>query len=248
MGMHALFMEQGGVGPQLQSLLHLTAPKMILSFLTDTSHDIHQRLANEFAGKAASLDPREKPRLKTHITTQWTDALREQGVNVTGPEPARIRLDSDAKTTGKFIVIHPGSGGRAKCWPLERFMDVADALNDHEIRWMLGPAECERDPDLHARLKGRIQHRGESLIIDEDLFNAARQPAGAALYLGNDSGMTHLAAALGIRTVAVFGPTDPRVWRPLGEHVQIIAPPEPTDIINVETDRVKHICIEQMIE
>jgi heptosyltransferase III len=250
-GLHALFSDAGGVGPRLQSLLHLTAPKLILSFLSDTAHEIHHRLVEAVAGRVASLDPRPKEGDGRHITARWTDALRKQGVNVADPEPAHIRIDQheqDAAPSGKRVIIHPGSGGRAKCWPLERFMAVADTLRDFEIHWMLGLAECERDPQHHARLQERTAHRSETLIVEDDLLDAARHLAGAALHVGNDSGMTHLAAALGTPTVAIFGPTDPRIWRPLGDHVQIISPSQPTDIIHVETERVSSICIEQTTE
>ena len=47
------------------------------------------------------------------------------------------------------------------------------------------------------------------------------------LYVGNDSGMTHLAAAIRLPTVAIFGTTDPHMWRPLGDHVRIVSPAEP---------------------
>lgn len=250
-GLHALFSDAGGVGPRLQSLLHLTAPKLILSFLSDTAHQIRRRLGEAVAGPVVSLDPRPKEGDGRHITAQWTDALRKQGLNVADPEPAHIRIDpdeQDAGPSGKRVIIHPGSGSRAKCWPLERFMAIADTWRDFSIHWMLGPAECERDPQHHARLRERTAQRSETLIVEDDLLHAARHLAGAALYVGNDSGMTHLAAALGTPTVAIFGPTDPRVWRPLGDHVHIISPSQPTDIIHVETEHVSSICIEQTTE
>ncbi|MBI4871613.1 MAG: glycosyltransferase family 9 protein [Candidatus Riflebacteria bacterium] len=65
----------------------------------------------------------------------------------------------------------------------------------------------------------------------------ARELAGAALHVGNDSGPTHLAAALGTPTIAIHGPTDPAVWAPRGRHVQALAPrpgsawPEPDEVL-----------------
>ena len=61
------------------------------------------------------------------------------------------------------------------------------------------------------------------VVYEEDVGEAASLVAGADVYLGNDAGMTHVAAALGVTTLAVFGPTDPHVWRPLGPRVSVIA-------------------------
>lgn len=110
------------------------------------------------------------------------------------------------------VVIHPGSGGRYKNWPLDCFTSLAEALqaDGHAVTWCAGPAEAEwRFPEPVDCL------RSESLV------ELGRVLAGARLYVGNDSGITHLAAAVGCPTVAVFGPTNPRVWAPLGKHVAV---------------------------
>ena len=59
----------------------------------------------------------------------------------------------------------------------------------------------------------------------------------AHVFIGNDSGPSHLAAAVGTPTVAIFGPTDPRTWGPVGENVRIIAPPSGNalDAVSVST-------------
>ena len=56
----------------------------------------------------------------------------------------------------------------------------------------------------------------------DDLYELAQWLARARLYIGNDSGITHLAAAVGTPVVAVFGPTDPAVWGPRGDHVRVV--------------------------
>ncbi len=228
-GLHTLFGEDGGaLDPRLQSLLHLTAP-VVLNFLSDADHAIHRRLAETMPrGRVISVDPRppidaEHPR---HITQCWTDAIRAQGISIGEAAPVRVDRASDTsrEETSKQrpIVIHPGSGGRGKCWPLKRFLQLADGLNEYAIDWMLGPAELEREPEMHALLKQRVVEHGGRLIVEEDLQCAADHVARAKLYVGNDAGMTHLAAVLGVSTVALFGTTDPRVWRPFGEHVHAI--------------------------
>jgi len=115
------------------------------------------------------------------------------------PEDAGIREPAD------YAVIHPFSGSPAKNWPLERFRALACGLERRlAVRWCAGP----QDP----RLPGAVRI--------EDLYRLACWISGARVYIGNDSGITHLAAATGIPVLALFGPSDPAVWAPRGEHVR----------------------------
>lgn len=105
-----------------------------------------------------------------------------------------------------FAVIHPFSGSPRKNWPLDRFRALAAALEPTlPVRWCAGPD----DPPLHNALRF------------DDLYQLACWLARARLYIGNDSGITHLAAAVGTPVLALFGPTDPAVWGPRGTHVRI---------------------------
>jgi heptosyltransferase III len=102
------------------------------------------------------------------------------------------------------VIIHPFSGSRNKNWPLERFCALAGELRCH-VEWIAGPEE-DFPGALHF----------------ENLRDLAQHIAGARLYVGNDSGITHLAAALGVPTLALFGPTDPQVWSPRGKQVAVL--------------------------
>lgn len=111
------------------------------------------------------------------------------------------------------VLIHPGSGGAWKNWPLDMFAEVADALNaiGRTIEWIRGPAELE------------LRYPKQARILEvSSVVTLARQLSNAKLYIGNDSGITHLAAACGCRTVAVFGATNANVWAPKGKHVMVV--------------------------
>jgi ADP-heptose:LPS heptosyltransferase len=104
-------------------------------------------------------------------------------------------------------VIHPFSGSPRKNWPLERFRELARRLERLlPVEWCAGPEE-----DL-----------AEAKRFD-DLYALACWLAGARLYAGNDSGVTHLAAAAGAPVVALFGPTSPRMWAPRGARVRVVS-------------------------
>ena len=237
-GMHTLFSEENALDDRLAE--RLRSASLVLSFFGGPAETTHHRLSAATTARVVSVDPRPMPETLAagrHVSEQWASSVREQGLAIGDLRPAPIRIDkardephsgSLGETPGvprKHVIVHPGSGGRGKCWPVERFMAMVDEMNDVSIAWMLGPAECEPGDDRFKKLHERIRQRGEELIVELDLLAAARRIAQADLFIGNDSGMTHLAAALGIRTLAVFTTTDPRVWRPLGDHVTVITPP-----------------------
>ena len=114
------------------------------------------------------------------------------------------------------LVIHPFSGSARKNWPLSLYQQLAAQL-PLSVEWLAGPAE-----EL------------EDAVRFSDLGDLARWLRGAQAYLGNDSGITHIAAALGIPTLALFGPTDPRVWCSRGVHVRHLKH-EPLAELSVET-------------
>ena len=102
-------------------------------------------------------------------------------------------------------IIHPFSGSARKNWPLDRFRELAEQL-PLAVEWCAGPEE-----DLPGAI--RIP----------DLYDLACRLAAAQVFIGNDSGIAHLAAAAGTPVVALFGPTDPRVWAPRGDRVRVVA-------------------------
>jgi heptosyltransferase III len=106
-----------------------------------------------------------------------------------------------------FAVIHPFSSAARKNWPLERFEELARKLAPTlTVQWCRGP----EDPPL------------KGAVVIEDLYELACWLARASLYIGNDSGITHLAAAVGTPVLALFGPaSNPAVWGPRGGNVRL---------------------------
>ncbi len=133
----------------------------------------------------------------------------------------------------KLVVIAPGSGGVGKCWHLDNFLAVAEelTLRGIEVVFLLGPAELERfTPPLRgagfsaatpAVLLRKIEAAGARCLTDLPLTDVCGLLSCADGFVGNDSGITHLAAGLGVRTIAVFGPSDPALYRPIGPAVTV---------------------------
>jgi heptosyltransferase-3 len=121
----------------------------------------------------------------------------------------------------KLVVIQPGSGGLHKCWHLDNFLAVAQKLNSEgiEVIFLLGPAELDRFSNVAIKKIGGIAKYFRDLSLEQELELLGHANA----FIGNDSGITHLAAGLGVRTLAIFGPTNPAVYRPIGPDVTIFA-------------------------
>lgn len=122
---------------------------------------------------------------------------------------------------GRKLIIHPGSGAERKNWPLASFIDVAERIRSsgRAVEFVLGEAEQERLSQQEIARMSAVAPVRVCATLDE-LANAI---LGAGAYLGNDSGPTHLAAMLGRKTVALFGPaSDPAAWAPVGPAVQVL--------------------------
>ncbi|MBN1671438.1 MAG: glycosyltransferase family 9 protein [Kiritimatiellae bacterium] len=140
---------------------------------------------------------------------------------------------------GPWLAIHPGSGSARKNWPPEMFAQVADripnALPACRPVLIFGEADGQPAQNLQRLLPRTVSLSGLDLLT---LASALTHCAG---YLGNDSGVTHLAAMLGVPVVALFGPTDPDVWGPRGRRVCILKSAER------RADGLKEIAVDQVL-
>ena len=114
------------------------------------------------------------------------------------------------------VLLHPGAGAAWKCWPAERFAAVGEALRERGRRVALieGPADRSAVTAVQARA-----NRPFPVLAPLPVRSLGAILTLAPCYVGNDSGVTHLAGASGTPAIALFGPTDPASWRPLGDAV-----------------------------
>ncbi len=124
----------------------------------------------------------------------------------------------------RLIILHPGSGGKRKCWPLEHYLALAGRMvcrRESFVVMLSGPVEdsvTRNKIDAFAEAHDNALHvRNEELVVVAALLNSC------SLYIGNDSGISHLAGAVNRNVIALFGPTDPHVWKPLGDRVRVIS-------------------------
>ncbi|MCM8784719.1 MAG: glycosyltransferase family 9 protein [Candidatus Omnitrophica bacterium] len=152
--------------------------------------------------------PVKKEKLNIHITDYLLEPLKkifnQNFIN---------SVSFNLKTKGEFFVIHPGSGSKNKNWPKEKFLKLIENLKN--IKLILGPAEEDEIEFWRKNFKDEI-------FFNIDIDNILKIAEKTIAYIGNDSGFTHLFSFLGVKTVAIFGPTSPFIWGPRGENVKIV--------------------------
>jgi ADP-heptose:LPS heptosyltransferase len=129
-----------------------------------------------------------------------------------------------------LVMLHPGSGGRSKNWPVGRFVALADQLarqRNATVVATFGPADAEARASFAA---------DTAVLLDSPpLLELSGLFSRSALYVGNDSGISHLAGLSGAPSLVLFGPTEPMLWQPLGRTVVSLRR-EPLE--SLELDRV----------
>lgn len=194
--------------------------RRILLFSSSTR--LRENLEKLTSSTVHMIPPRPEPARRIHVV----DFLVQRLTGLIGPcggappawSPATVEAHRGPK---RRILIHPGSGSRRKNWPLENFIHVYRALHRRSasVRWVLGPAEAHMAQAL--KNAGVVE---TDVYSNDDLIRFCRRLPDADLFLGNDGGLGHLAAFLGTPVMAIFGPSDPVRWRPVGADVTVLSP------------------------
>ena len=116
----------------------------------------------------------------------------------------------------RLIAVHPGSGSRQKNWPLARWIELCTWLTrEHRAELLLITGEADPAAATALASFGTPAHR-------RPLRELVPLLAQCRFFLGHDSGISHLAAACGVPSLLLFGPTDPATWAPPGPHVRVL--------------------------
>ena len=127
------------------------------------------------------------------------------------------------KKRDRLVVVHPGSGGMNKCWPLKNYIFLIQSLAGDPHIWCVvlsGQAEPQEAISALHELAANNPHVNH--LHQEPLSHVAAVLSMADHYLGNDSGISHLAGAMHCRGTVLFGPTDPQIWRPVYQGIEVI--------------------------
>jgi len=142
---------------------------------------------------------------KVHTAEHIASAMFYLGAPRDEVPRARLFAEPPPPAPRPYAVIHPLASSPEKTWPAERFLGIARRLAEEwglETVFIAGPGEDLSAFRPHRGLAGAPLGEVKSLL------------AGASLFIGNDSGPAHMAAALGLPVLVIFGDSDPQVWRP----------------------------------
>lgn len=130
----------------------------------------------------------------------------------------------------KILGVGPTANWLAKTWPADRFIEIVKMFPDHRIAVFAAPGE-----ELAANevLNSVPADKRIDVIAKADPGTVAAAIARCDFYIGNDSGLMHCAAATGVKTLGLFGPSYPHLYRPWGAHCDFVRTPEPyNELIN----------------
>ena len=177
-----------------------------------------------------------------HAARRWARPLEELDLILSVPAARLYPAEADRAFAREFqladatIAIHPGSGSASKNWPLENWLWLIGRLlgkGEASILVVGGEADQAQISTLRAAFPDRVRF-AENLT----LVNLAAVLEQCAFFVGHDSGISHIAAAVGTRCLLLFGPSDPAVWAPGNSNVRVLRAPsgrmadlQPTEVL-----------------
>jgi heptosyltransferase-3 len=159
---------------------------VVISYLHDPHHVLHDNLKRCGVAVLLAVSPLIERR---HAVDQLLEPLASLAIYDPDPLP---RLDLPPDSGPVMVAIHPGSGSARKNWPLDHFVELARRIDEHHpVVFVSADAESELIPSLDLAMNNRQRWHNLPLV------ELASRLARCRLYIGNDSGITHLAAAVG---------------------------------------------------
>lgn len=210
---------------------YLRSFHVVLSYLYDPYRTVRQNLEDAGVRQVLYVSPLVK---SGHAVEQLLEPLAELAIYPEGPVCPTLSLTEPHRADGRqrraafgprIVALHPGSGSPKKNWPLAGFLSLAEAIEKDTgmtAVFLLG----EADEGIARKLKEVAPEL--PVLPGGNLVELAGFLSACEAYVGNDSGITHLAAALGIPVVALYGPTDPATWGARGPSVTILRSADPT--------------------
>src|SRR5262245_34154446 len=221
-------------GGQLEDKLrdYFASFAVILSYLYDPDVIFQENVARSSKAQFIAGPHRPDELAGTHTTAVFLKPLARLAIFDADSVP-RLTLSSQPSILNQ-LALHPGSGSEKKNWPEAKWTELLQHLvRATELSFLIvgGEAEERRLDRLAATLPAARYQIARNL----PLIELAQRLAGCPAYIGHDSGITHLAAALGLPTLALWGESVEAVWRPLGENVTIIRDPGGLAALSVGT-------------
>ena len=205
---------------------------LIVSFLYDPEetwvNNIRRTSSARFIqGCARPSDGGNQPASITLLSV-----LEEIGIREADPLP-KITIDANGSDSYD-LVVHPGSGSELKNWPIENWIELLRAWLDRNSGRLLilgGEAEEKKMTQLRAT----INSTRVSFALNRSLVSIASLLGNSRFFMGHDSGITHLAAAIGMPVLILWGPSNMHVWSPQHKNVWLMGLKKGGNVVSPST-------------
>jgi ADP-heptose:LPS heptosyltransferase len=208
---------------------YLRSFTLVVSYLYDP--DGHFRASLERVGVKTLIEcPHRVEPGKGHAAAQLARPLEALAMYLEPETLSRTIFQCRSAPHGaaRLIAVHPGSGSTTKNWPLANWHElgrrIVAELPAARLALITGEAEAERG------VTQELLREWSGLSFDHwdclPLTQLSRRMADCTDFIGHDSGISHLAAACGLRCLLLFGPTDPEIWAPPQRQVRVLRAPE----------------------
>jgi ADP-heptose:LPS heptosyltransferase len=231
--------------------LHSYYETNILGFLSGAPHRLYSRRSNRSLDFLANFKPRPVREVETtHLVDRYLDVLKPLGIESVSREPAlktspaedasveALLKKEKAQTRELLVGVFPGAGSSTRLWPLERFVQVADHLirNDNvRVIVFAGPEERDLVPQM------RKMFPAGTIFFDRlTIAQLVSAQARLTVFISNDTGPAHIAAAVGTPVVMIMDRPDPHSFTPAGDANRLIFGPKITEIPVTQVYRAAH--------
>lgn len=219
----SFFRRDSSLAPEL--IEYFSSFQQVISYLFDPDQIFAGNLHRAGVGHLISGSP--KISSQEHAARQLARPLESLGLYLQD-SAARVLPNEKRNTDPNLFAIHCGSGSENKNWPLDRFVNVLQPFleqnSQHRLLLVVGEADESRSQQLKEFLPSDRIELAKNLPLTK-LANSLQNCVG---FLGHDSGISHLAAAVGTPSLLLFGGTDPAIWAPQNPHVRVLRAPSRT--------------------
>lgn len=229
-GLSRFFMPNVARDPELES--YFASFQQVVSYLYDPDGffeaSVRQAGVKNFLSGPGRLDD------SAHASEQLARPLAQLALFLDRETPELFPSETDHAAIAPLldgrhavrIALHVGSGSPRKNWPIQSWRELAAGLLEHLSDAELLLLSGEADEELVHAMTAVLAPERVRIVHARPLPEVAALLGKCALFVGHDSGISHLAAATGIPTVVIFGPTDPAVWAPRNTRATVIRAPE----------------------
>ena len=216
---------------------------LIVSYLYDPNLIFEMNLQR--SGSKRVISGPAKIDNSAHAARQLARPIEELGLTVSDFAPKvfpskadRLRADEFlAGLTPPIVALHPGSGSEKKNWPIQNWIELGNYVQENlagSLVIVSGEAEQSQAERLRITFASSRRRLANSMSLPHLAAVLER-----TIFVGHDSGISHLAAATGAKSILLFGPTNPAVWAPLNENARVIRAPN-GDPSRLDGEAVRH--------